>query len=408
MLNQLRKKFIHICMLCLLAVFMLLILSINGISAYRVTHELDHTLTVIHQANGRLKTLPAQNGPVTAARQQPFPPEFLFKTRYFSVFFDSGQQVTDTYLEAISAVDREQAQTMAAAALARGRSSGWLNGGYRYRLWQDASGGAVIFLDAGSELSGIYSLLLISSLVMLASYTLIFLLLLLFSRRAMRPFAESYSKQRQFITDAGHELKTPLTIIATNTEIMKLNHGDNQWLASTQKQLNRMGRLIAHLIQLSRMDEGSAAPQRQQFSLSEAVSDSVMSFSALAEQSGKRLLSEIAPGIAYQGDEAALLQLISILLDNAVKYCDPGGTIRVRLLRQRKSVLLTVSNDFRDTGSLPLSRLFDRFYRADPARSGNGSYGLGLSIAKSIVESHHGSIQALAEEQGLRMEVCLP
>ena len=235
----------------------------------------------------------------------------------------------------------------------------------------------------------------------------VLLLALLFSGRAVRPIAQSVEKQRQFITDAGHELKTPLTIISANCEVLEMEMAGNEWLTGIEKQVARLRKLVNDLVTLSRLDEGRPTGEEARFSLSDAVCDTALAFSAAAERAGKRLRADAEPGVFINGDEAALRQLTAILVDNAVKYADAGGEIRVGLRGGRHPVL-TVENDCRNVSELPLDRLFDRFYRFDPARTGDGSHGLGLSIARSIAEAHRASLRAEKLAAGrLRMRLRL-
>ena len=158
-----------------------------------------------------------------------------------------------------------------------------------------------------------------------------------------------------------------------------------------------MGLLINQLVTLSRMDESDARLLYADFDLSGAINDTVSEFQYLAEERGHILFSDIAPSLSYHGDEALIRKLAAILLDNAVKYCDAGGKIQVRLY-QRRHPILTVENTYAEVGSLELERLFDRFYRADRVRTFSGSFGVGLSIAQSIVKSHRGTITAYKKE----------
>ena len=182
----------------------------------------------------------------------------------------------------------------------------------------------------------------------------------------MRPIAQSVEKQRQFITDAGHELKTPLTIISANCEVLEMEMDKNEWLTGIEKQVARLRRLVNDLVALSRLDEGRPVGPGARFSLSDAVCDTATAFTAAAGRSGKRLRVTVAPGIYTTGDEAGLRQLTAILVDNAVKYADEGGEVAVCLNGGRHPVL-TVENDCRNVDGLPMDRLFDRFYRFDPA-----------------------------------------
>jgi signal transduction histidine kinase len=258
-------------------------------------------------------------------------------------------------------------------------------------------GALAVFVDASGTVDGIRQLAAGSCAVTLSALLAIFLLMMIFSRVASRPAAESLKKQRQFITDASHELKTPLTIISANAEILSMNFGENEWSRSIEKQTERMAKLIQSLIGLTRVDEGAKKLASARFNLSDAVYDTAMTFATPAARRELTVSADVPPDICVQGDEASARQLVSILMDNAVKYADDQGKIAVRLALAGKYAHLTVSNPYKCGTALRTDRVFDRFYRASEARTGDGSYGLGLSIAKSIVDAMKGKISAAYE-----------
>ena len=256
--------------------------------------------------------------------------------------------------ESIAAVSSEEAVLSARRALDKA-GSGYLDV-YRYRVSETDDGTLVVFLDASTQLSTARQFFIISSSVAAGVCLAVLLLALLFSGRAVRPIAQSVEKQRQFITDAGHELKTPLTIISANCEVLEMEMAGNEWLTGIEKQVARLRKLVNDLVTLSRLDEGRPTGEEARFSLSDAVCDTALAFSAAAERAGKRLRADAEPGVFINGDEAALRQLTAILVDNAVKYADAGGEIRVGLRGGRHPVL-TVENDCRNVSELPLDRL---------------------------------------------------
>lgn len=237
------------------------------------------------------------------------------------------------------------------------------------------------------------------------------ILLLLLSKRIVRPVAESYEKQKQFITDAGHELKTPLTIIGADADLAEMECGENQWIQDIRRQTQRLTELTQDLIYLSRVEEEGLSLQSIDFPLSDVAEEMAHSFLPLAQNQGKRLEIAVQPMLSFRGDEKSIRQLCSILLDNALKYSPQEGELLFRLEKQGKNILLSVSN----TTSQPIKKeelchLFDRFYRTDPSRnSQTGGYGLGLSIARSIVTAHKGKIRAESpQESVLTIQVTLP
>ena len=222
----------------------------------------------------------------------------------------------------------------------------------------------------------------------------------------MRPIAESYAKQKRFITDAGHELKTPITIIRADAEVLQSElDGENEWLADIRKQTQRLAELTADLIYLSRMEEENAALQMQPLCLSELVDETAQSFQALARSKGKRFSASVAPGLRVSGDEKALAKLVSILLDNAMKYSPEGGTVELALEQSGRSARLSVKNSTAPMEKGNADRLFERFTREDRSRSSeSGGFGLGLAIAKAVTEAHRGRIRAESED-GLSLTV---
>ena len=293
-------------------------------------------------------------------------------------------------IRAIASVSGEEAQAYASAALEKGKERGWI-GNFRYKVYAVSGGTAVVFINGADTRELNQRFLLTASSVFVAGSVVVLLLVILISRRAVKPAVESYQKQKQFVTDANHELKTPLTLIRTNLDIMESENGPNEWLSDIREETGIMTELVNRLVMLSRMDEDQSTLEMARFSLSEAVGETAAAFAGTIREKGMTLEQDVPPGVTCTGDEAAIRQLLSILMDNAVKYCDRGGVIRVGLSGGRRAVL-TVDNTYEEVGSIQLDRLFDRFYRADRARTYGSGFGVGLSIAKAIVEKHRGEI----------------
>ena len=294
----------------------------------------------------------------------------------------------------IVAIDDETAAEFAQKVYDSGRTDGFL-GEYRYLRSEEDGNIRIIFLDCGRSLTNLRTMLFASILVSLLGLAAVLLLLILFSRRIVRPLAESYEKQRRFITDAGHELKTPLTIIGADTDLAEMELGENEWLADIRRQAERLTGLTNDLIYLSRMEEEQPKLSLIEFPLSDVAEETAQSFLAPARTQGKTLSLAIEPMLSFYGEEKSIRQLLSILLDNALKYSPEGGEISLSVRKQNRSVVLTVSNpSVRPLEKGEQAQLFDRFYRGDPSRSGEGGYGLGLSIAAGIAAAHRGKIRA--------------
>lgn len=424
MIRKLRIRLITASMLSLTLVLLVILGGINAMSYRKTVSDADAILTVLASNQGTFpqRLSPAEDGdarrnaPGSKAadggmlRNRGLSDETPYESRFFTVLLDESGQVLSTDTNKIAAVDQSTAAEYAREVYSSGRSSGFYA---QYRFLRSAEDGGIqlIFLDCSRSLSAFWSVLLSSMVISLFGLVSVLVLLLIFSRRIVTPAAESYDKQRRFITDAGHEIKTPLTIIGADADLIELECGESEWLDDIKRQVARLTGLTNELIDLSRMDEERPQLQRVAFSLSDVTEDVVQSFQGPIKSQGKALQSDIRPLLTCTGDEKAIRQLVSILMDNAVKYSPEGGDICVRLVQEGRFLKLSISN----TTVYPiekeqLSRLFDRFYRMDQSRnSSTGGYGLGMSIAQSIVSVHRGRIRAESPaENALTIVVTLP
>ena len=409
MISSLRKKFIFISAVSVFAVFLGIFLLLTLFSAAQMNRTVD-TLTDAIAANGGAfpEFDPGERPPSRAFYWDVITEETRFSTRFFTVWLNAEGEIVRINVDAVSGVLAPEVEDYARRAIEAGTERGW-SGDYRYKIAQMAGETTIVFVNASMYKGTTARLLVTAFLVLLGSALLILAMTVIISKRVVRPVAESYEKQKQFITDANHELKTPLTLILSNLDIVEAELGHSEWLDDIRGEGERMGLLINQLVTLSRMDESEVNLAWAEFDLSGAVEDTISEFQGLAEERGRSLSGCIEPGVSYLGDEGMIRRLTAILLDNAVKYCDPGGSIQVRLTARRHPVL-TVENTYREADKLELERLFDRFYRADRARTFSGSFGVGLSIAQSIAKSHRGSITAYRREGliGFRVELRSP
>ncbi|MGI6205324.1 MAG: sensor histidine kinase [Anaerovoracaceae bacterium] len=430
MIKKLRIRFICAAMAALLLV-LAAIFGIMGVLSYRqIVQNADSVLTVLKDNGGEFPDskpgdnqdqVPAdnngtgQNGSQDTTQstkpkdeQVRMSPETPYESRYFTVTLSEDGDVTNIDTGNIASVDSDQAADYAQTAASRDDDEGFID---RFRYIRYTSDGETnyIFLDCGRDMSSYRSYLLIGVCVAAGGMLTVLLLLIIFSKRAVRPFAENYEKQKRFITDAGHELKTPLTIISADTEVLEMDVGENEWLTDIRTQTARMADLTNSLVQLARMEE---KPQIEmiEFPLSDVVDESVDAFQSLAKTKEKTLTSSVQPMISMVGEEKSIRQLVTILLDNAVKYSDDGGRIEVGLSKQKNTIELTVFNTAESVPKESVSHLFERFYRMDKSRnSSTGGYGLGLSIASAIVNTHKGKISASTkDEKSLLVTVTFP
>ncbi|MBO5315594.1 MAG: HAMP domain-containing histidine kinase [Clostridia bacterium] len=212
------------------------------------------------------------------------------------------------------------------------------------------------------------------------------------AKKIVTPLEESYQKQKHFISDAGHELKTPVSVVSANAELLSREIGDNQWLSNIQYENERMGKLVGQLLELARTE--NVKPQMEYLDLSRLVAGGVLPFESVAYENGLTLNSQITDGIITLGNSTQLSQLVSILVDNAIRHSQNGKEVFISLTHTRSNAVFTVINDGEPIPQEQIAQLFERFYRADEARNGEDKhYGLGLAIAKAIVEAHNGKIE---------------
>ncbi len=336
-------------------------------------------------------------------------PDSYYTTRYFAVLFDESETVSLIKTSHIAYIEEEQAEEYARIALDRPFHFGNFGRYYYYCADRESGGTIVVYLDRTEQLS-LMRRVLISVLSILGLGTFLsFFIMRLLSKGFVRTEVENVEKQKQFITNASHELKTPLAVIKANTEMQEMMDGESEWSQSTLRQVDRMTGLIGNLVQIARaqeMTDGELAPT----DIAAAVSETADSFAPVAASDGKKLEKEIPDSLVTKSSDSSMRQLTSLLIDNAIKYCDDGGTIKVELTRSRRGAVLTVSNDYAEGANVDYTRFFERFYRQDEAhtisagtvtgssegssgeRTGKSGYGIGLSIAESLVKSMKGSI----------------
>jgi len=296
-------------------------------------------------------------------------------------------------------VDADTLASLSRRALGESAPSGfWSDTGIAYAR----EGDRIAFVNLQNEHSQLQSSQLSWSLIYLGALSVFMLIIILLSRWALRPVENSWSQQRRFVSDASHELKTPLTVILANLDILQGEQGKSTWLTAARTEGLHMKKLIEDLLFLAHSDEARQGVKRERTSLSDIASETSLAFEALAYENDLKLRTCIPPGLFVKGDAGLLRQLAGILIDNAVKYTPAGGEIVVSLIRQRDKLSFTVSNSHTCIAPDKLEKLFDRFYRLDEARTKTEEgYGLGLSIAKEIARQHGAALRASSsKEQG--------
>ena len=336
---------------------------------------------------------------------QSMSPETPFELRYFSVKLDTDGNLLDVYTEKIVAVNDVQAVRYALDIYDGGDfdTSGFVDT-YRYMVGATSDGNLIyVFLDANRELKS-YTTFLISSLVITAvGILIVFAVVLLFSNTALRPIIESYEKQKRFITDAGHEMKTPLTIISANAEIIEMENGESQWSSGIKSQVSRLTDLTEKLVILSKMEEGAKLIMSE-FSLTDAFFDTCAQYKSMAMSKGITFDLDVPDNLTAIGNENEIRRCISLLLDNAFRYVSESGFVSVTALNVNGRIEMKFVNSTAGVEKGSLDIWFDRFYRTDRSRnSATGGSGIGLSVVKAIVLAHGGSVHAHSAD-GINVE----
>ncbi len=405
MQKTLQKKFVITAMAAISVLLLILLGAINGLNFWQTDRQTDRLLeTLTRQAAAAPRSEPGMLPfPDMSGKREPgdffSPPvteDHAMSARYFCVWFDREGSVARTDIGRISSVSGEEAKEYAEKIYEQGKESGRLNRfEYRRMPARDGQGELLLFLDTSAQRYALLLVLALSAGIGILCWFGMLLLVILLSNKAILPIARNLEKQKQFVTDAGHEIKTPLAIIMANTEAMELCGGETKWSRNIKAQTVRLGGLMQNLLVLARLDEGVWELPASDFSMSRLLEEALPTFCESAALKNVMIEAKIGQGIELHSNRENLLRLVSILLDNAVKYVPKGGEIAVTLKRQGRETLLQVENDCEELPVDEPEKLFDRFYRGDSARTQkSGGYGIGLSAAQAIVENCKGEIRA--------------
>ena len=428
--RRLRRKFILVAMGAVTVVLTLIIAGINVVNYSHVCKMADARLDYILAGKGGIdweeepRTDPGNGGDANTgmvadgdragARVGHFEgmtAESPFDTRYFTVTLVDGQ-VVDVNTARIAAVGAKRAARIATELDSKGLTS-WFSGNYRYTIAAQGEKTTYVFVDCSRELASFHSFLSASVAISCIGWLAVLAIVTVASGAVIRPMVESYSKQKRFITDASHEIKTPLAVIDAANEVQEIESGESEWTQSIHEQVARLTALTERLVFLARMDEGSAGFAMTSIDLSEAVDTAAAPFESVAVSRGKRLSMSVATGVRAHVDAAAVTQVVELLLDNATRYASEGSVIELSLRAVSRgagkgSAELVVSNAVDELPEGDLDRLFDRFYRADVSRSSKtGGSGVGLSVVRAIAEAHGGSATVSGHDHQITFTVRL-
>lgn len=389
MKKTLRKKFVFFAMAAVTLLLAVLIGAINVFSWVILDRQSDTLLHTIADGDG--KALPAEpfdRGPF----HRPMDMDTVKSARFFMVRMDAGGNVRDVNLDQISSVSEEEAEQYAQ----RVSESVGQTDSFKYEVKSFGTDRLIFFLDISGQRQTFVMVLTISCVIALICWVLILLVVSLLSGRVLRPILAGMEKQKQFITNAGHELKTPLTIIQSNNDASALIYGETKYTRNIRGQTQRLNVLMSNLLTLAKLDEEICLPT-EAVDVAALVRRALPPYEQMFAQKNIDFFAELAQEATMQLHADSVLQMLSVLLDNAVKYTPPGGSVRLTLCKNGEHIELTEENSCTVPPDADAERLFERFYRGDSARTQDGSatgYGIGLSAARAIAENFGGTLKA--------------
>ena len=397
MFKSLRRKFVATSVASVAVVIILMASTLNFINYYKMGQRVDDSLYEASKSSALVTIFSdgEEDMIVTKNTASKTP-----NNNGFSIAkIDENKNVIRSYRDDVLIKGKDDLQKLVTDAVNESSTSGYV-GTYRYLKVNNDAGNLVLLLNTQRDLDSFHAFMrnsiIVSSIVILS----VFILLVLISKKVIAPIQQSYQKQKQFITDASHELKTPLAIIRSNTDVLELENGDSKWTKNIQNQVDRLTSLVNSLVVFSRMEEKDTA-EKVKFNLSESLHARIDDFEELASFQKKHIIADIDNNIYYRGEQQAIVQLMDILLENAIKYATKETNINVTLKKNKKYATMKISNQA-NVKKGDLRKVFDRFYRLDESRNSTiKGYGIGLSMAKLITEKHKEAIKAYAPEDGI-------
>ena len=396
MFRKLKIRFILLASAAIVCILLTMIAVLNSVRFLQTNGEIQAVLNILSANNG---DFPSVEETAESLQNDRITIDTIYQYRYFSVVYKEDKTLYSTNLDHLSNLSKEQALSYANKVIKDSRSSGVFKVGsqfYSYQITQDSKTKRylLVVLDSTNYLESRNDFFWLS--IQLCFYSFIFFVLVVsgFSNFAIRPYIKNYENQKRFITNAGHELKTPLAIISANTELQELMTGENEWTESTKDQVKRLSNLINQMVVLARLEEQPDVTLVD-VNFSEVVKKVAGNFKSVIEKAGKKYEIKLQEDIHVKATEDELYELVSILIDNACKYCDEDGQIFVTLTKAKrgKRARLTVANSYADGKNVDYSRFFDRFYREDESHNQKQpGYGIGLSMAESLVRIFKGKI----------------
>ena len=391
MTKTLKRRFIIFTMTAVTCLLVFIVLAINSLNWMMLERESDAVLETLVDADGAFHKMEFDRPPPFF---QPLDMDRMRASRFFIVRSDLGGNIVDVNIDQISAIDQETAKSYALEVLKTDDTSGRVHG-YKYAVKELGPNKLTFFMDTSEQSENFRMVLFASSAIAVLCWVILLIIVILLSGKVIRPVLVGMEKQKQFITNAGHEMKTPLAIIQSNNDTMALIHGENKYNIHIRNQTKRLNVLMSNLLTLAKLDEEIPLPT-ETVNISDVAGELLPAYTEDAQARNLRFTVQIEPDIVIQTNKDSFRQMLTVLLDNAIKYTPDGGSVRLSLARDGRHIQIIEENTCDPSLEPDPERLFERFYRGDAARTQKESsgYGIGLSAARAICENFGGKLTA--------------
>lgn len=392
MTKTLKKRFIMFTMAAVTCLLLFIVVAINGLNGMMLDRQSDMVLEILVDADGAFNKMDFKRPP---AFSRPMDMDRMRASRFFIVRSDNEGKIVDVNIDQISAIDHDMAQRYALKVLGTDKQHGRLDG-YKYAIKQIGPNKLIFFMDTSDQSENFRVVLFVSTVIAMLCWLILLVIVIFLSGRVIRPVLMGIEKQKQFITNAGHEIKTPLAIIQSNNDTMALIHGENKYNIHIRNQTKRLNGLMSNLLTFAKLDEEIPIPT-EMVNVSEIARDLLPFYVEEAQMRNIAFQVQIEPDVVIQVNKDSFRQMLMVLLDNALKYTPDNGTIHFTIEKNGKHVQITEENTCDPSLEPDIERLFERFYRGDAARTqskDSSGYGIGLSAARAICENFGGKLNA--------------
>ncbi len=409
MINQIKKKFILTAMIAVTILLAIIVIGTTIANTYFVVQQINENMEILVETRGNLITVANEDSDreVSGFFASTNAIDVFLSSNFFVVKFDRFGNIEYIDASRNQSIDTEEAATLAAEYFTS--EGDGFTGRYVYSYTNSGFTNETyaIFLDITSDIANIIRVFVLSLAVACLGWIIMLVVVMLLSKRMIRPIASNIEKQKEFITNAGHELKTPLAIIQANTEAIEIFSGSNKYSINIKKQIDRLSGLMNNMLVMSRMEETINKENITEFDLSAILDTSIDNFEESFALRGITITREIPDELKFKGDMTSIANLLEIFVDNAQKYTSENGNFSIKAYKTSRKVHIEFSNDTEEVEEKDLDHLFDRFYRSDKSHNQKGGYGIGLALASEIIEAHNGEISTKFKDGRITFSITL-